>query len=253
MSGPHVVLNPAQAIVFDRPGENFVTVELKIKNIADKCVHFKVKTTAPKRYCVRPNGGLVNAGETTTVLIILQKVAPNVALTNPKKDKFLVQTCIAAASEDPKSLWNNLPQEQLSEHKLRCVWNVDDKNKEEEEPIVNGSGIVDAQDKPVSTGTLAASTKGKEISAATPKVDEEALAAAQHIQTFKEENARLTKINNTLRKDLDLLKRGSTNAAIASDHISGTKRPSGAKKDGTSQYILAAAAIGGWVLGHYLI
>ena len=44
-----------------------VTSHLKLRNPSDKRVCFKVKTTAPKRYCVRPNSGFVNAGEEVDV------------------------------------------------------------------------------------------------------------------------------------------------------------------------------------------
>lgn len=36
-----------------------VTANLKLTNPTEKKVCFKVKTTAPKRYCVRPNSGFV--------------------------------------------------------------------------------------------------------------------------------------------------------------------------------------------------
>lgn len=39
-----------------------VTANLKLTNPSEKKVCFKVKTTAPKRYCVRPNSGFVEAG-----------------------------------------------------------------------------------------------------------------------------------------------------------------------------------------------
>jgi hypothetical protein len=36
-----------------------VTSHMSLKNPADKKVAFKIKTTAPKKYCVRPNCGIV--------------------------------------------------------------------------------------------------------------------------------------------------------------------------------------------------
>jgi len=41
------------------PFSTVVTSELKLTNPSVKRVAFKVKTTAPKRYCVRPNSGLI--------------------------------------------------------------------------------------------------------------------------------------------------------------------------------------------------
>jgi hypothetical protein len=41
---------------------------LKLRNPSDEEVAFKVKTTAPKLYCVRPNAGVVPAGGSVEVL-----------------------------------------------------------------------------------------------------------------------------------------------------------------------------------------
>eukprot|EP01134_Creolimax_fragrantissima_P005518 CFRG5518T1 len=220
------------AITFDRPGENFVTVELKIENVSNRCVHFKVKTTAPKRYCVRPNGGFIKVGETSTVLIILQKVAPEVALTNPKKDKFLVQTCLAPASEDPKTLWNNIPKEEVCEHKLRCLWNIENTHTVPSEEVSTAT---------FETASVANNAgPGSQIPSrpSMTEEDESALAAASHIQQFKEENAQLTKINNGLRKDLDALKRGSTNAMIATDYKGSSRSGQTQTKNINSMYVM---------------
>ena len=44
------------------PYTTVVTSELKLTNPAQKRVLFKVKTTAPKCYCVRPNSGIIEPG-----------------------------------------------------------------------------------------------------------------------------------------------------------------------------------------------
>ena len=49
------------------PFTDVVVSDLKLTNPTDKRVCFKVKTTAPKRYCVRPNSGLIEAGSSVTV------------------------------------------------------------------------------------------------------------------------------------------------------------------------------------------
>lgn len=43
------------------PFTEVVTSTLKISNPTKRRVGFKVKTTAPKRYCVRPNSGIIEA------------------------------------------------------------------------------------------------------------------------------------------------------------------------------------------------
>lgn len=46
---------------FAGPFKDVVTSELKLTNPTEKRICFKVKTTAPKRYCVRPNSGILES------------------------------------------------------------------------------------------------------------------------------------------------------------------------------------------------
>lgn len=41
------------------PFNQAITSHMGLKNPTDKPILFKIKTTAPKRYCVRPNSGLL--------------------------------------------------------------------------------------------------------------------------------------------------------------------------------------------------
>ncbi|KNA17807.1 hypothetical protein SOVF_076270 [Spinacia oleracea] len=68
-------------------------VWVELTNKIDHDVVFKVKTTHPKKYCVRPNVGLISPGSTCVIKVSMQgqKDFP-VALP---KDKFLVQSMIA--------------------------------------------------------------------------------------------------------------------------------------------------------------
>lgn len=61
-------------------------------------VAFKVKTTSPKKYCVRPSSGFVEAGTSRVVEVILQaqkEMPPNLTEC---RDKFLVQ-CVKVLSD----------------------------------------------------------------------------------------------------------------------------------------------------------
>lgn len=79
----------------------FVVVELskqtkctvRLSNKTDQCVAFKVKTTSPKKYCVRPNVGVIQPKSVHEFIVIMQalKTAP-VDMTC--KDKFLVQSTV---------------------------------------------------------------------------------------------------------------------------------------------------------------
>ena len=44
-----------------------MTTTLKLGNPTEKMVAFKVKTTAPRHYCVKPNSGLVKPNDSVNV------------------------------------------------------------------------------------------------------------------------------------------------------------------------------------------
>ena len=69
------------------------TASLMLKNSnASSYVAFKIKTTAPKRYCVRPNSGLLAPDDIMDVKVMLQPGGTD------EKHKFQVQTLIGKKS-----------------------------------------------------------------------------------------------------------------------------------------------------------
>uniref|UniRef100_A0A2R9CHC5 MSP domain-containing protein n=1 Tax=Pan paniscus TaxID=9597 RepID=A0A2R9CHC5_PANPA len=84
-----LVLDPPIDLKFKGPFTDVVTTNLKLRNPSDRKVCFKVKTTVPHRYCVRPNSGIIDPGSTVTVSVMLQPFDydPN----EKSKHKFMVQ------------------------------------------------------------------------------------------------------------------------------------------------------------------
>ncbi|XP_011721038.1 vesicle-associated membrane protein-associated protein B/C isoform X2 [Macaca nemestrina] len=86
-------LEPQHELKFRGPFTDVVTTNLKLGNPTDRNVCFKVKTTAPRRYCVRPNSGIIDAGASINVSVMLQPFDydPN----EKSKHKFMVQSMFA--------------------------------------------------------------------------------------------------------------------------------------------------------------
>jgi hypothetical protein len=93
MSATYMRLQPDKELEFSRPlSQGVIKQILKISNPHSKTgMAFKVKTTAPKQYCVRPNNGVVKPGETLEVHVLLQPFKEEPAADFKCKDKFLVQ------------------------------------------------------------------------------------------------------------------------------------------------------------------
>ncbi|XP_042187853.1 VAMP (vesicle-associated membrane protein)-associated protein A, like isoform X1 [Callorhinchus milii] len=140
-----LILEPPIELKFKGPFTDVVTTNLKLKNPTDKRVCFKVKTTAPRRYCVRPNSGIIDPGSTVTVSVMLQPFDydPN----EKSKHKFMVQTVyVPPGVADMELVWKDAKPEDLMDSKLRCVFELPFENEKsqnetvESEPLESGLG-----------------------------------------------------------------------------------------------------------------
>ncbi|RMJ19185.1 hypothetical protein CDV36_001062 [Fusarium kuroshium] len=110
---------------FRRPFTSEVAQTLTLKNPNSTPVAFKVKTTAPKQYCVRPNAGRIEAGQSFDVAVLLQAMKQDPPPDARCRDKFLVQSAPITAEKEFASIANVLEttdKSQLVERKIRVNW-----------------------------------------------------------------------------------------------------------------------------------
>ncbi|THU73760.1 hypothetical protein C4D60_Mb04t26260 [Musa balbisiana] len=97
----------------------------QLTNKTDQYVAFKVKTTNPKKYCVRPNAGTISPKSSCDVTVTMQaqKEAPH---DMQCKDKFLLQSVIAehgaATTDITAEMFNREPGKLVEEFKLRVTY-----------------------------------------------------------------------------------------------------------------------------------
>ncbi|KAH7149154.1 PapD-like protein [Dactylonectria estremocensis] len=110
---------------FQRPFVAEVAQTLTIKNPNTVPVAFKVKTTAPKQYCVRPNAGRIEAGQAFDVTVLLQAMKTEPPVDARCRDKFLVQSAPITSDKEFASIANVLDTADkglLQERKIRVNW-----------------------------------------------------------------------------------------------------------------------------------
>lgn len=102
-----------------------VSCSLQLVNNTENYVAFKVKTTSPKKYCVRPNTGVVSPRGTCDVTVTMQaqrEAPPDMQC----KDKFLVQSVVAPVGlqqqELSQDLFNKESGKEVFEAKLRVIY-----------------------------------------------------------------------------------------------------------------------------------
>lgn len=108
---------------------------------------FKVKTTAPKLYCVRPNSGRIRPGQSLEVAVLLQPMKTDPPSDFKCRDKFLVQGVkidnrlasmedTEAAAKELSEVWTKAEarkkedpawaDEAFAEHKLKVTFSPAD-------------------------------------------------------------------------------------------------------------------------------
>lgn len=115
---------------FNRPLTTLVKRNLSVHNPNDRPIIFKVKTTAPKQYCVRPNSGRVEPGEKVEVQVLLQPMKEDPAMGTKCRDKFLVQSAFvppdsSAFGSSFIEIWQSIERtskSEIQEQKIRCSY-----------------------------------------------------------------------------------------------------------------------------------
>ncbi|KAK0464390.1 PapD-like protein [Desarmillaria tabescens] len=150
-----VYLNPNNTLGFPRPFSSLVKRTLTITNPNAHPVAFKVKTTAPRLYCVRPNSGRVEPGETVEVAVMLQAMKEEPPLNAKCKDKFLIQSTLITPEKESKALHDiwSVPEGATDEakvfqQKLKVAYlrREDEPLEEVDETLANQSSMMHAAD-----------------------------------------------------------------------------------------------------------
>ncbi|XP_067930032.1 vesicle-associated membrane protein-associated protein B-like isoform X2 [Watersipora subatra] len=190
-------IEPPEALVFTGPFTEVVKSTLSLTNPSDYKVAFKIKTTAPKRYCVRPNSGTLAKGETMSISVMLQpfEFDPN----EKTKHKFMIQSLIIASNMEEKDLWQEVDKEKLMDTKLRVVFENEVPAAVEEVPKeVDVPNNLDISTDPVTI------TPHKSNFKEDPQVPP---SGDNNFQRLMEENKALSSEVNRYKEELQQLKR----------------------------------------------
>lgn len=132
---------------FPGPFCTAVSSYMRLTNPTEHVILFKIKTTAPKKYCVRPNCGVLEPKTTIEIAskislwrniwstaflnvsprysfpVILQPFIFDAAEKN--KHKFMVQSMIMPEGDvSTEQLWKDVSPDDLMDSKLRCVFEL---------------------------------------------------------------------------------------------------------------------------------
>ncbi|KAJ6942788.1 vesicle-associated protein 1-2-like [Populus alba x Populus x berolinensis] len=186
-----------------------ISCSLQLSNKTDNYVAFKVKTTNPKKYCVRPNAGTVLPRSTCDVIVTMQaqKEAPP---DMQCKDKFLLQSVKTNDGVTAKDINAEMFSKEAGHHVEECKLRVLYVSPPQPpSPVQEGSeegssprGSV--SDNGNATGTDLSTASRAFIERLEPQ--EKSLEARALISKLTDEKNNAIQQNNKLRQELELLR-----------------------------------------------
>ncbi|KAL6322956.1 hypothetical protein AAG906_022859 [Vitis piasezkii] len=186
-----------------------ISCSLQLSNKTDDYVAFKVKTTNPKKYCVRPNTGVVMPRSTCDVIVTMQaqREAPQ---DMQCKDKFLLQSAIASpgatAKDITSDMFNKEAGNRVEECKLRVAYVPP---PQPPSPVREGSEEGSSPRASVSDNGNINASEFTAVSRAYVEPQDNSSEAGALILKLTEEKKSAIQQNNKLQQELEFLRRES--------------------------------------------
>lgn len=195
-------LEPSTELRFRGPFSEPTQTTMRLTNPSDNWICFKVKTTAPKKYYVRPTCGELRPHSHIDIQVILQPFHydPN----EQQKHKFLVQSMSVAdpSSIDHDTIWKTAEPGRIMEAKLRCVL----------QPSAEVTAESQSSTHSQPWGEPPKTSKTAEVLQQQQQADNTLSAELRRLQ---EENLSLRRQNISLRQDQQKMR--STGGSVVSD------------------------------------
>uniref|UniRef100_A0A1I7YKH9 Major sperm protein n=1 Tax=Steinernema glaseri TaxID=37863 RepID=A0A1I7YKH9_9BILA len=143
---PVLLVCPSEELVLKKvEGENDSIEVVVLKNPSQKHVMYKIKTTSPEKFRVRPTAGIVKPDGMEIIRVYLQ----NEYKSTVAREKFLImamETETQPNGEDFAALWKEAPDNTKILQKLRCSLcenNAVDANVSSPSPPLSSSPLLD--------------------------------------------------------------------------------------------------------------
>ncbi|XP_030548234.1 vesicle-associated protein 2-2-like [Rhodamnia argentea] len=199
---------------------------IQLGNKTDQYVAFKVKTTSPKKYCVRPNIGIIkpNGASDFTVTMQAPQVAPPVLQC---RDKFLIQGTIVpfgTSEEDiTVDMFDKESGKYIEERKIKVVlaspvespsllpvsgeWKQDSLSETTIPKYVSPAGVENVSSPLRDPGGLDVSEDFKELQSKLSLVDSKLKEAELTISRLTEERSLRNRERDALKREVEMLRK----------------------------------------------
>lgn len=183
-----------------------ISCSLQLSNKSENHVAFKVKTTNPKKYCVRPNTGVVLPHSSCHVSVTMQ--AQKDAPTDLQcKDKFLLQSVVASTGASAKDITPELFDKESGNHVEECKLKVSyGPPPRPISPVLEGSEGSSSPNASVSDNGTVNASEYNSVSRAHAEPQDKSSEVKSIIARLSEEKSSVIEQNNKLQRELELMK-----------------------------------------------
>eukprot|EP00088_Acartia_fossae_P070015 TRINITY_DN9268_c0_g1_i2.p1 TRINITY_DN9268_c0_g1~~TRINITY_DN9268_c0_g1_i2.p1 ORF type:complete len:548 (+),score=161.37 TRINITY_DN9268_c0_g1_i2:124-1767(+) len=188
-SGPEILkLIPNHEVIFEAAANGDLISRVQLTNISDKKVAFKIKTTSPEKYRVRPSSGLLSPGAETSVSLYVPTAANNGGSGNSPvagKDKFLITAVYVEEMEVTNSSLQELLKTKKPDghYRLRCQLAGQQQTPPQSPPHPAAGGwVTPGGGNLAQPGALPAQDPAKQITILLKKVNE-LTAKTEHLES----------------------------------------------------------------------
>ncbi|XP_065578430.1 vesicle-associated membrane protein-associated protein B-like [Artemia franciscana] len=214
---PLIAVEPENELRFKGPFNGPSTATMVISNKTEKRVCFKVKTTAPRKYCVKPTTGVLEANSSVTILVSLQPFDINDPAERGKHKFQVLSVAVPEGMINLDNVWKEVAPEDIHDWKLKCILDL----PPHVEGIVPkkspelGAAIEQPDATPPRTQT--------ELKQSSPQIEKKLLEADQRaveeINRLREDIARMTQDNLKLREESIRMNRAASIGESKADNF----------------------------------
>ncbi|XP_073421342.1 motile sperm domain-containing protein 2 [Dendrobates tinctorius] len=113
-------ISPAEELHFGSKESGERKCVIVLNNVTKNIVAFKVRTTAPDKFRVKPSNSSCEPGSTVDIVVSL-----HAASAASLQDRFLVmaaemEQCSGTGAQELAQFWKEVPRNKVMEHRLRC-------------------------------------------------------------------------------------------------------------------------------------
>nr|KAF6492608.1 motile sperm domain containing 2 [Molossus molossus] len=118
--GPLLHISPAEELYFGSTESGEKKTLIVLTNVTKNIVAFKVRTTAPEKYRVKPSNSSCDPGASVDIV-----VSPHGGLAVSAQDRFLImgaemEQLSGTGPAELTQFWKEVPRNKVMEHRLRC-------------------------------------------------------------------------------------------------------------------------------------